>query len=655
MLHYFIILLAALMMVGSAVLLYRLTVILQRLRLITVQHRNRRSRLATLVSGSEVLVWLYDTEAATFTQIAPDGKPRHIYSSTEMKTRYPHRDFEEMVEAIGKVERGEETSVTLQVHSKNNLNDQTLHEFTLVLSPMRQERGVVKTVLITSLDVTEETAAQRTIESKMMRYQSVFNTALVDMCYYDSEGYMTDANARAKRTFGITDEQLRNREINIADLLHGEYTAADAYDYHVSMLITDLDGREVWYELQLVPVRDDKGRLLCIYGSGRNIDETVRAWRELSNTGRQLEASNSEMKSYVSNINYVLHVGGVRIVNYSPHSHTFTIFSELDKVQTTLTQNRGMRLVAPESRRTAERMLNAMDNGTFHSIDGLVTTVLKHGGKPLVLQFNFIPTYDDSGAVDAYFGMVRDVSELTATQRLLEKETERAHEIEKLQNAFLHNMSYEIRTPLNAVMGFAELFDSEHDQEDEELFISQIRTNSEHLLRLINDILFLSRLDAHIIEINRQPIDFAMTFEGHCQMGWANNAKPGVEFIVDNSHDRLVVDIDDANFGRVIEQITANAARHTTAGRVSCHYDYVGNQLIVTISDTGVGIPQDVLEHVYDRFSDNNTKDTGLGLPICRELMVQMGGKMDIRSEVGKGTTVWLQLPCNAHDVKRKR
>ena len=273
----------------------------------------------------------------------------------------------------------------------------------------------------------------------------------------------------------------------------------------------------------------------------------------------------------------------------------------------------------------------------------------------MYLQFSFVPTYDSKGHIVSYFGMCRDMSEIKATEKQLEKQTARAQEVENLKNAFLRNMSYEIRTPLNAVVGFAELFEMEGNSlEDEELFIRQIKDNSAHLLQLINDILFLSRLDANMIEFTPQPTDFAVSFDAHCQVGWMGQEKPDVRYIVENRYSQLVVDIDDANVGRVIEQIVSNAVSHTDKGYVRTRYDYVGDKLIIAVEDSGKGIPPEQLNQIYERFASTG-QGTRLGLPICKELVEQMGGTIDIDSTQGDGTTVWISIPCKASLIVRKK
>ena len=411
----------------------------------------------------------------------------------------------------------------------------------------------------------------------------------------------------------------------------------------------------MYYELQIMPIHTAGNKLLGAYGTGRDVTEGVHTYRRLQAGIARLQEANKEVEEYVQNINYVFDVGGVRTVNYSPDTHTLTVHKSLNEIQLALTQSRCMTIIDERSKKTVMRILNNMDNRTADIIDTQIKTTLRHNGMPLFLHLRFIPITNRQGVVESYFGMCRDISDVKNTEKLLEVETLRAKEVEKLQNSFLRNMSYEIRTPLNTVVGFAELFEQDHSPEDEEVFITQIKESSAHLLHLINDILFLSRLDAQMIDYNKQETDFAQTFEGHCQMGWSNDMKDGVKYVVENPYEQLIVDIDDANIGRIIEQLAANAAQHTNSGTVRARYDYIGGKLMIAIDDTGTGMSAKTLESIYERFNMGNHMGTGLGLPICKMLAEQMGGSIDISSELGKGTTVWITLPCKATNIIRKK
>ena len=123
--------------------------------------------------------------------------------------------------------------------------------------------------------------------------------------------------------------------------------------------------------------------------------------------------------------------------------------------------------------------------------------------------------------------------------------------------------------------------------------------------------------------------------------------------MVVNPYQRLVVDIDFQNLGIMLDQIITNAAQHTHKGRVTMRYDYTGEGLVIAISDTGEGIPEERLQSIYERFA-SGSQGTGLGLSICHEIAQQMNGRITIKSDVGVGTIVWVAIPCQCQEIERK-
>jgi signal transduction histidine kinase len=410
---------------------------------------------------------------------------------------------------------------------------------------------------------------------------------------------------------------------------------------------------ELYYEMQVTPIKDEDHKLICIYGTGRDVTEVAKSYLHQQENIQKLKIANEEMALYIKNIDYVMKNGGVRMTNYSPDIHTLDIYSEIGHLQYRMTQTRALALVNEESKAVTQRALNVMDNHTTQSINLTVKTTIFRNNQYLYLYFSFVPTMDDQGRVISYFGMCRDVSDIMTTEKELERKTAQAQEVETIKNAFLHNMSYEIRTPLTSVVGFAELFEREHDPEDEVVFINEIKQSSAHLLRLINDILFLSRLDARMIEFKTKPVDFAAIFEPRCQSCWSNLKRPEVTYEVINPYKHIVLEIDEQNLGIVIDQVAENAALNTTKGQVYARYDYTGDTLVITFQDTGSGIPEDKLQHIFERFNNTDNRGTGLGLPICQEIILQMGGKITIKSEVEKGTIVWIAIPCKVSELER--
>jgi len=478
-------------------------------------------------------------------------------------------------------------------------------------------------------------------------------------------------NERAQRTFKMKLEDVLEEHVNLSDILsQDDFSIADFVktDYFYATLFLDyakekhLESRKrtgtLDYELQLVPVFDNDHKMLGVYGTGREVTELVENYRKAQYNLGQLRKGMQEVTNYVDNINYAMQVGGVQMVKYSTDTHLLTIYRRMHEPQYVLTQQRCLNLIDEPSVRQAMKCFRAMDRGKNSTQSCDIRTRLRlPGGMLLCVQMQLFPTLDENGHVTLYSGICRDTTEMKHTEQLLQLESEKAQEVEQVKNKFLHNMCYEIRTPLNTVVNYAEQFEHTHSIEQEEHFIEEIKKNSNYLLNLINDILFLSRLDAKMVEIKIQPIDFSKTFEAHCHMGWGNKKKDTVNYVMENNYEKMIVNIDDANVGRVIQQIADNAATYTTQGTIRARYEYIGDKLIIAFSDTGPGISPEKLDNIFERFntSQANNQGTGLGLPICKEIVTQLGGTIDISSEVDKGTNVWITIPCEALEIERKK
>ena len=206
-------------------------------------------------------------------------------------------------------------------------------------------------------------------------------------------------------------------------------------------------------------------------------------------------------------------------------------------------------------------------------------------------------------------------------------------------------------------MGVAGLFATEHDEADEAFFVEQIKNSTNSLLVLVNDILFLSRLDAHMEEYTTNEVDFAQVFDSQCHLGLAN-LRPGVQAVVSQPYNSLVLDIDVEHVGMVVQRLCMLSSMMTTQGTITCNYEYRRGELTISIEDTGKGIHPDNLAHAFERFNRNEEGQmcgTGLDLPIVQSMVQQMGGTIDMQSELGKGTTVWVSIPCTAKEMEKKR
>ena len=647
---------------------------------VSTQARQLNTQLALVMNSNKKGVWTYDNTKNIFAMLTDSGKKRTEYTSPQFAKFYCRNDYSILRSLIAQICDGEKDGDTVILHAHPELSDPRERIFQTSLSVLQRDSKQRPSILIgIEKDITDETLKQHETRRLSLRYQTVFHASLVDMIYYNAEGVLTDLNDKACETFGVSDrEALLRRGVRVSDIPPYREIDIDRLDSSVEMsVIADIDQikrlderipevrlrGKFYYETTLSPVRSEsslpggKGELRGVVAAGRNITEMVESHHRQQKDSLLLQQTTKDIQTYIDNINYTLRTSGIRLINYYPDSHELHIFSDLSQIQYRLSQIRCASLVHPSERRKLRGLFLRMDRrhiGAFN--DSLHTMFHDEQGRDIYLSCNVFPVTGRDGAVTHYFGMFRNDTEMVYTEMQLREETKKAQETEELKNTFLLNMSYEIRTPLNAVLGFAELFNAPHEEEDEPIFAEEIKRNTGELLALINDILFISRLDARMVEFNYRECDFAMLFDGFCYMG-LSNLSPGVQVSISNPYSRLIVKIDEQNLGNVIQKLCDHAARMTLEGTIRAKYEYRHGELNISIEDTGRGLSKESLARVFDRFArdENNQRyGTGLDMPIIREMVEQMGGSIEIQSEEGKGSTVYLIIPCEMSSLEKK-
>ena len=252
---------------------------------------------------------------------------------------------------------------------------------------------------------------------------------------------------------------------------------------------------------------------------------------------------------------------------------------------------------------------------------------------------------DDSGQESIWmFG--RDVTDMMEAAKKLKEAKEKAERSERLKSAFLANMSHEIRTPLNAIVGFSRIISEVENPEDRKEFCRIIEENNERLIQLINELLDLSKIEANMVKFNIRPVSMHEVCT-EVQNAFALRCPPEVELIYEPSDTALHAIADKNRTIQVISNLVDNALKFTKHG--SIRYGYRENEGAIEIhtTDTGIGIAEEKVGSVFDRFvkADENIHGTGLGLSISKMLVEKMNGQISVRSKLGKGTTFLFTLP----------
>ena len=303
----------------------------------------------------------------------------------------------------------------------------------------------------------------------------------------------------------------------------------------------------------------------------------------------------------------------------------------------------------PDSRRAHEiRTEDYHTIKTGRMVKEMVEYEKPNGEVRIVNIVRLLITNPDPGASPLLLVMLNDITEQRQDQLALMK----VQEADKMKNAFIANMSHEIRTPLNAIVGFAHLVTETTNASEQREYFSIINKNCDLLLKLINDILDLSKIESGRLNYNVSEVELrdicqeayvvqSLKMTSDVALLYNSVAMPSVRLWIDPHR-----------VEQVLLNLLSNAIKFTSKGFISLFYEVEDMFVRVSVMDTGIGISEEKLESVFERFVklDDFYQGAGLGLPSCKMIVEQLGGEIGVRSELGKGSTFWFTLPLVVTD-----
>ena len=255
---------------------------------------------------------------------------------------------------------------------------------------------------------------------------------------------------------------------------------------------------------------------------------------------------------------------------------------------------------------------------------------------------------DKKGNVIRYTGIAFNNTKWEKMAQELKEMKDKAELSDRLKSAFLANMSHEIRTPLNAIVGFSELLVDSDDPDEKKEYWHIIESNNDLLLRLINDILDLSKIESGIIDRKRERFNLTQLCNELYVMMRSKIPNADVELVQDNPCPECWIFLDSNRLKQVWMNFLTNAVKYTRSGYIRMGYSVEKDGIRFYVEDTGTGIPKELQDRVFGRFQKLNefVQGTGLGLAISRAIVEAAGGEIGFTSEQGIGSTFWARVPC---------
>ena len=466
---------------------------------------------------------------------------------------------------------------------------------------------------------------------------------------YDKDGYLKYANGTTLKMFGVTMKDIYN--INIFD--DPNITAEDKallkqglnvsfetdYDFDLceNFYETPIKGIKKYFVTKVTIMRDPEGNrqgylLACE-------DITVKKAQE-----REIIESYKKIKATQKELSLALNAGKLSSWNYNIKEGLFCKFDvHIENIEKRSLQSI-YESIHPDDRNKFMALLEAVAHKQKLPENRIILRVLENNATDYSYSsFTYSAVEDEAGNVVVITFIQRDITEDIIYQQNLITAKNKAEEADKLKSTFLANMSHEIRTPLNAIVGFSEVLTETDDAEEKFDYKQLIETNSEILLKLIGDILDLSKIEVGSIDINRQKLNLCQLCDELYRSFQQRIKNPKVTLKLINPYTKCVANFDKYRFMQIFTNFATNAIKYTPQGEIVMGYECMPGQVRIYVKDSGIGIPEEKKNRIFSRFEklDTFAQGTGLGLSICKAIADATGGEVGFKSKANIGSEFW--------------
>lgn len=490
------------------------------------------------------------------------------------------------------------------------------------------------------------------IHEQFLFAESVYARLPISIEMYDTDGILRFINDHALKMYGVNDRSAVVGTVNLfsspymddqlkARIQSGEENIMLEFEYDFNRInedeyFTTHNKNSMIFEVQVISLWNKAGNIIghvLLSNDKTSVKETeFRTEENKKNLEMAMEAAN--MSSWV----------------YDVRKKTFSSLHGTSIVKEKMTLDDFFDILHPQDceqlRLVFSQLINKeIENGQitlrffdevekqYRHYESRMRLSSEHMGKLLII------------------GTQLDITErlqmVKKTQELKEMK-EKAELSDRLKSAFLANMSHEIRTPLNAIVGFSGLMVHCDDPAEKEEYMNIIESNNELLLRLINDILDLSKIESGILERKREKFNLSRVCNELYMMIQQKMTNPDVKLFVDNPCSDCWIFLDVNRLKQVWMNFLTNAVKCTHAGFIKMGYSIENEGVRFYVQDSGVGIPVELQDRVFGRFQKLNefAQGTGLGLAISRAIIEGAGGEIGFTSNPGIGSTFWAWVPC---------
>ncbi|WP_420236630.1 PAS domain S-box protein [Telmatobacter bradus] len=633
----------------------------------------REKQLRLLTDNIRELFWIMKADGSAFKYLSPSfenlwglNREKAAYNLSLLQKVVHPEDLELIQETYARELRGEATEVEFRIlHPQKGLRWLRDRSF-----PIRDAEGKFTQMVGFTEDITERKYAQDALVSSEERYRRTFDEAPIGILHTAPNGRFIRCNHRFAEIVGYAQEEVTS--LRFQDITLPEDNAASLEILHhlekgtVRIPVWEKryvrkDGALVWVRLTSQALRDTNGEISYYITLVEDIHARKLAEARLKETAERLKLATQ--------------AGGVGIWELDMARQQFYWDEQMIQLYGNITDalqggfDIWIQSLHPEDAQRAQEELQAALQGTG-DFNSEFRIVWPDGSIHFIRAMALVQRAED-GSPQRLVGTNWEITAqrqadeaLRQSNRELEKQTTRANRMamqaaqaNAAKSEFLANMSHEIRTPMNGIVGMTELLLETPINSEQRYYAEALHSSSETLLRLINDILDLSKIEARKLELEQVDFELIPLIDPLASAASAQTAGKNVEVISDvDAEVPAILHGDPVRLRQILGNLLSNAIKFTPWGEVELRVQLIERgknacMLRFSVRDTGIGIPADKLTSIFDKFNQVDASTTrqyggtGLGLAISKQLVELMGGRIGINSQPGAGSEFWFTLP----------
>ena len=505
-------------------------------------------------------------------------------------------------------------------------------------------------------DMTSDEQTVREIYEIGRKYETLSQTPMLAISFYDKDGWLLDINDRMKEICDMTpdnpDAQRFWTTVCLFDipLFRNIYKPASREPIQACMYMKYSDiyiDRCVEFHVQ--PLFDANDEVANYYVTTIDLTGERAMHRRLMLLKHEKDDTAARIRQQKGWLEYLLLNSDRYLLRYDTERRELSLYRKPDKPEYVQQIDRFCTDCLKEA--DAETFRKMICDQKEQDTQQCVIHLKKglEGQTGTVFLEKFWPVRDDGGRIVGHEGISTDISAIVQARQQLDDITVQSGNSVRLKSGFMASMTHELRTPLNAIIGFTGVLDPQQEPADRAEYVRIIQNGSDMMQRLLNDITQASSIIDGPTSFQYAEVDFARAFDDICFTLQHRVQTPAVSFIKENGYKSLVVTIDIGRVQQVITNFVTNAVKFTAKGHIRLGYRYEREGIYAFCEDTGIGIPKDKQDVIFERFVklDDFVQGTGMGLAICKSIVEHMGGEIGVESpEMGKGSTFWFWIPC---------